>query len=188
MTERSRDKINVFLEDLRAWDRSPESYEKSAALNQRINLRFHDMLLSIVRNQLETAPVYLTWDLVDPNGGQDLGLAKALGGKYQLIPQGLVFQVTDKPMSANLSEPRIIDRGLNDGTLRFDDDDVVKRSVIPAYLNMLLNDGLFLASTGNHERAVERFKQALAIDSTNKPAKNALAASQNALQKPPPRQ
>jgi len=184
MTEISRGKIDSFLEDLRAWDRDPESYEKSATLNQRINSRFHEMLFALVTNQLNAnGPVYLTRELADPKGGQDLGLTRALGEKYELVPQGLVFRVIDKTAAPNFSQPQILTRGLNDGTLKFDEDDVVRRSVIPTYLNMLLNDGLFLASRGEQGRAIECFRQALTINPSFEPAKNALAASKNDLQK-----
>lgn len=183
LTEKSRDKIDAFLEDLRAWERNPDAYNKNVSLKQRINSRFYKMILSFVTNQIKDAPVYITSEIATNRGGQDVELTNALIEKYKLVPQGLIFRVSEKTGTNDFGGPQILIRGLGDGTLKFDDDDVVKKKVLPVYLNMSINSGIYFASQGNHERAIAQFKQALAIDSTFEPAKRALAASQNALQK-----
>lgn len=141
------------------------------------------MILSFITNQMKDAPIYLTSEIALNRGGQDAELTKTLIEQYQLTPQGLVFRVSEKNGTIDFKEPQILTRGLSDGTLKFDDDDVVKKKVLPAYLNMAMSSGLFLASQGNHEKAIAYFKKALAIDPTFEPAKKAVTASQNALQK-----
>lgn len=183
MTEKSRDKIDAFLEVLRAWERDPDAYNKNVSLQNRINSRFYEMILSFVTNQIKDAPVYVTSDIAANRGGQDVELTDALVEKYKLVPQGLVFRVSEKTGPNDFTDPQILIRGLGDGTLQFDDDDVVKKKVLPVYLNMAMNTGMYLALQGNHKRAITWFKQALAIDPTFEPAKRAMAASQNALQK-----
>ncbi len=164
LIEKSRDKIDAFLEDLRAWERNPDTYNKTVSLKQRINSRFYEMILSFVTNQIKDAPVYVTLEIATNRGGQDVELTNALIEKYKLVPQGLIFRVSEKNGTNDFGEPQILIRGLGDGTLKFDDDDVVKKKVLPVYLNMAMNTGIYFASQGNHERSIAQFKQALAID------------------------
>src|ERR1041385_3958775 len=83
---------------------------------------------------------------------------------YQLVPQGLVFNLATDPSFHDPPDPRLRTRGLADGTLRFADDDVVKLKVLPVYARMLTNQGRYLAAFHRHERAIVAFKEALALD------------------------
>jgi tetratricopeptide (TPR) repeat protein len=74
-------------------------------------------------------------------------------------------------------------RGLFDGTIRFEDDDVVMLKVRPVYLRMVVNRGRYLAAYGRHEEAIEAFKQALAFDPDFKYAQQSINESANALRK-----
>ena len=75
-------------------------------------------------------------------------------------------------------------RGLNDGTLRFEKDDVVRLKVLPAYTTMLVNHGRYHASLNRHERAISAFKQALALDPTIEMAQQGIAESASRLRNP----
>jgi len=72
----------------------------------------------------------------------------------------------------------ILIRGLRDNY-----NDVVRKKVIPVYVSMATISGIYLATQGRHERAIEKFMQALAIDPTFEPAKKLMFESQTALQK-----
>jgi hypothetical protein len=178
MMDRVRGPVNAYLEDLRAWDRDPDLYEQSPTLNQRINTRFHEMLQAIVAQQLKSGPIYVTIDVADPSGSKDEGLMKALLERYDVIPQGLVFRLLEKGSSAVITPPDTTIRGLNDGTMKYENDDVVMRSVIPAYTRMLTNTGLYLVSKDKEDAAAVKFRQALSLDPTFELAKSGLAASQ----------
>ncbi|MGH9930554.1 MAG: protein O-mannosyl-transferase family [Pyrinomonadaceae bacterium] len=183
MMEKSRARVDAFLEDLRAWEQDPDAYKKNPALSKRINSRFYEMILSFVSNQIKDAPVYVTQEIATNQGGQDIELTNSLKENYEFVPQGLIFRVSDKASINEFEAPQIVTRGLADGTLRFEDDDVVRKKVLPVYLSMSVNTGNFFAAQGKHDKAIEWFKQALAIDSDFAAAQRALAASQNALQK-----
>ena len=49
---------------------------------------------------------------------------------------------------------RLQTRGLADGTLRFEKDDVVNLKILPVYTTMLINRGRYLAAFNQHERAI----------------------------------
>jgi hypothetical protein len=97
------------------------------------------------------------------------------------VPQGLVFQLVRERTFHDPVQPQLLTRGLADGTLRFEADDVVRLKVFPVYVSMLYNRGRYLSLHGHHARAVEAFKQSLALDPSFAPAHTALAGSLNAL-------
>jgi len=181
--EQSRDKVDAFLEDLRHWEHDPDLYQRDTVLNQRISSRFYDMILSFVSNHIRTAPVYLTLDVAADRDGEDSELTKSLAASYQLIPQGLVFQLsTDHSFQAPL-DSQLITRGLNDGTLKFEADDVVNVKVLPVYATMYYNRGRYLAAGGRHEEAIESFKKALALQPSFSLAQQAINESASGFRK-----
>jgi len=75
-------------------------------------------------------------------------------------------------------------RGLADGSLRFEKDDVVSLKILPVYSSMMVNRGRYLARFNQHERAVAAFKQALAIKPDYDLAQQGLQESSKRLGKP----
>ena len=69
LVERSREKIDAFVEDLKEWERDPEVFARSQALTQRITAAFEEMIRSIVTNENRLAPVYIAQDLLFADSG-----------------------------------------------------------------------------------------------------------------------
>jgi tetratricopeptide (TPR) repeat protein len=189
MIEQSRDKVDAFLEDLKAWEHDPELYNRDLMLNKRIGARFYEMILAFISNHIQSGPVYLTRDVatgmignaVDP---EDAELRESLSKSYQLVPKGLVFQVFHKGgIQDSDDEPQLVTRGVADGTIKFEDDDVVKLKVLPAYVTMLYSRGRQLAAYGRHERAIELFRRSLELNPDFTAAKQAINESLNAIRK-----
>jgi hypothetical protein len=176
LIERSRDKIDTFVANLKDWERDPQSFATSEALTQRINAAFEEMIRSIVTNENRVGPIYITRDvlLTDAAGRQ---LSRWITQNYQLVPQGLVFNLASDPSFHDLPDVRLQTRGLADGTLRFEKDDVVNLKVLPVYTTMLINRGRYLAAFNQHERAAALFRQALALDPGLAAAQQGLAES-----------
>jgi len=181
--EQARDKVEPFLEDLKRWEEDPDLYQRDLSLNQQINTRFYDMIRAFVTNHIRGAPTYVTQDVALNRESADAELTKWLSDSYQLVPQGLVFQLSEDRNFVQLGESRLLTRGLADGTLKFEGDDVVKLKVIPVYAQMLYNRGRYLAVQGRHDQAAEAFKRALEIDPGFSAAQQALNESQNATRK-----
>ncbi|HEX5734240.1 MAG TPA: DUF2723 domain-containing protein [Blastocatellia bacterium] len=191
LMEGNRDKVDAFLEDLRSWEKDPKAYERSAQLASRIDTRFRDLILSMVSNHLRTAPVYVTHDVLAIYAylaeikrsnremrpaayHQDGNWIVPLGEAYQLVPQGLVFELKTDRVFHDPARPALLTRGLADGSLKFEEDDVVRQKVLPAYLGMFVNRGRYLAAHGRREQAIESFNDALALDPTYGPARQNL--------------
>jgi len=176
LIERSREKIDIFVENLKKWERDPGAFARSPALTQRISTAFLEMIQAMVTNESRVAPVYMTNDLLssDSVNGE---LTRWLNQKYQLVPQGLVFNLAAGQGFHDSPDVHLQIRGLADGTLRFAKGDPVNVKVIPAYTNMLINRGRYLALFGQHERAIVAFEQALALNPDLALARQGLAES-----------
>jgi tetratricopeptide (TPR) repeat protein len=181
LMSQSQPQIEAYLEDLKSWEQNPDAYAQNRNLTERINTRFYEMIFSFVTNHLKDAPVYATQEIVINRGGPDRELTAFLNEKHTLIPEGLLFKVSPKDRLPESKESPISTRGLADGTLKLDDDDVVKKKVFPVYLMMLTNRGRFLAIQNQHEKAIEYFRQALVLDANYTPAKTLLNTSLDAL-------
>jgi len=183
LIERSREKVDAFVENLKEWERDPGAFTRNQALTQRISAAFEEMIQSIVTNESKVAPVYITRDLLfaDTVNGE---LTRWLTQNYQLVPQGLVFSLTGDQTFHDSPDLRLQTRGLADGTLRFEQDDVVNLKVLPVYTSMLFNRGRYLAVFNQHERAIAAFRQALALDPGLTAARQGLAESTAKLRNP----
>jgi tetratricopeptide (TPR) repeat protein len=177
LMEQTRAEVDAFLEDLRHWEQDPGLYQRDRMLNERIDMRFTSMIVAFVAAQLRTAPVYVTQDVLLSAEAQGSRLTKALMAAYQVVPQGLVFQLFADRVFHEPAAPQLRTRGLTDGTLQFAPDDVVLLKVLPVYVTMAYNRGRYLAADGRHEEALAAFRQALALNPTFALAQRGLAES-----------
>lgn len=163
LIQRSRDKVDAFITQLVLWERDPVSFQKSPARLQLINLTFNEMCQAFVTNELKVAPVYISSDLLEKTP-QNKEVTEWLIKTFQLVPRGLVFQLfADQEFHAP-GEPFLQTRGLADGSLSFEKDDVVRLKVLPVYARMLFNRGRYLAAANQHNYAIDAYRQALKLD------------------------
>ena len=183
LMERSREKIAPYVEILKQWEQDPAAFNRNQDLTQRISMAFLDMIQAMVRNEIKIAPVYITNDLLVPNQLNSY-LTQWIPQTYQLVPQGLVFNLTTDQSFHENPDPHLQMRGLADGTVRFEKDDVINGKILPAYTRMLTNRGKYLAMFNQHERAILVFKEALALDPNLAEAWKGLAESEAKLRNP----
>ena len=183
LIERSREKVEAFVEDLKAWERDPMAFKRSEALTQKINTSFLEMIQAIVTNENGVGLVYITRDLLLPDTTNG-AVTQWLSQSYQLVPQGLVFNLTRGSSFHDSPDIRLETRGLADGTVQYEKDDVVNLKILPAYTSMLINRGRYFAAFNQHGRAIIAFKEAFALDPNLTAAREGLAESTAKLQTP----
>jgi len=183
MIERSREKIDPYVELLRLWERDPAAFDRNQDLTRRISMAFLELVRSMVTNEIKVAPVYITTDVLSADK-TNAYLTQWIPQTYQLVPQGLVFNLATDQSFHDLPGPYLRMRGLADGTLRFADDEVVKLKVLPVYARMLTNRGRYLAAFNQHQRAIVAFKEALALDPNLTAAQQGLDESTAKLRNP----
>jgi hypothetical protein len=183
LMERSREKIDPYLVLLKQWEQDPGAFTRNQELTRRISIAFLDLIQTMVRNEIKVAPVYITNDLLLPNQTNGY-LTQWIPQTYQLVPQGLVFNLVTDQSFHELPDSQLQMRGLIDGTVRFEKDDVINGKILPAYSRMLTNRGRYLALCNEHDRAVVAFKAALALDPNLAEARKGLAESEAKLRNP----
>jgi len=183
LIERSREKIDTYLEDLKEWEHDPGAFARSQPLTQKISVAFSEMVRSIVTNEIRFAPVYITNELLAANQTNSY-LTQWIPQTYQLVPQGLIFNLATDQSFHDSPDPHLQTRGLADGTARFEKDDVVNLKVLPTYTSMLVNRGRYFALFNQHERAIIAFKEALTLDPNLVAAREGLAQSTAKLPSP----
>lgn len=182
LIERSRGKIDAFVAQLRQWERDPAAYARDRDLTLKINTAFVEMIEAMVTNENRLAPVYMTNDLIATKTNNS-DVTKWIMQTYQPIPEGLVFELASDQDFHDPGEVHLQTRGLADGTLRFEQDDVVNIKVIPSYTAMLVNRGRYLAHFNEFNRAIDSFKTALALDASHPAAEQGLEESVARLRK-----
>ena len=160
MMGRSRDKVDIYLAQLKQWEKDPEAYKNDAALTRQIVDAFRELMQSLVSRELEVAPVYLTNEFFLMRESPDIDLLQWINHDFQAVPRGLVFQLFRDRDFHDPGELHLQVRGLTDGTNRFEEDDVVKMKVIPSYRAMLENRSLYLGHFNQQERAAAALEQA----------------------------
>jgi len=183
LVERSRDKIESFVAILQEWERDPAAFASSESLTQRISAAFFDMIRSIVKEEQKVAPVYIANDVLQANTTNSEA-TKWITQSFQLVPQGLVFYLATDQGFHDSPEPHLETRGLADGSLRFEKDDVVNVKVLPSYTSMLVNRGRYLALFNEHERAIRVFREALTLNPALTMARQGLSESTAKLPSP----
>ncbi|MEN3368986.1 MAG: hypothetical protein V7609_1129 [Verrucomicrobiota bacterium] len=163
LMQRSRDKVDAFVTQLVLWEHDPASFQRDPARLRVINFTFNELCQAFVTNELKVAPVYITTDLLERTP-QNKEVTEWLIKKYQLVPRGLVFRLFEDQDYHAPGEPFLRTRGLADGTLSFEKDDVVRLKVLPVYTGMLVNRGRYLAAANQPAYAIEAYRQALKLD------------------------
>jgi hypothetical protein len=168
----ARPQVEAYVTELRAWEQDPGLYARSPELTRRINDRFLAMLKALV--DTHPGPVYATRDVVLPAAASDPEVARTLIVGHPLVPRGLVFELAKKRPEQSPPAVPLEMRGLFDGSLRFEPDDVVSLRVKPVYLGMIAARGAYLAVMGDRAGAETVFRQTLALDPGFAPARAAL--------------
>jgi hypothetical protein len=184
LIERSKDKIDSYVAELKQWENNPAAYANNATLTARIASRFVEMIQTCVERENKIGPVYVTRDLIT-SADHDVALTAWFTRNYALVPEGLVFLLeSDGTRFHDPGEIQWQTRGLNDGTLKFETDDVVRAKVLPAYTTMLINRGRYFALFDERERAIVAYQQALALDPSLEMARRGLNESLAKSRKP----
>jgi hypothetical protein len=181
MMERSRLEVEALLVELRKWENDPSLYKDNPILTQRITAKFVALCEAFVTHESRVAPVYVRPEVMFAPGPETVAFAKWLGSKYQLVPIGINFELVNDRGFHDPGELQLQTRGLADGTLCFEDDDVVKLKVLPAYTTMLTNRGRYLAAFNQDARAVEAYERALELNPQLEVAREGLEASRRRL-------
>ena len=143
----AQDPVRLYLEDLRSWEQDRGRYAKGD-LNRRIESRFQAVIASLVRVASKSGPVYATQDIA-----LERNTSARLSRRYTFAPHGLAFRLYP---DSRFHEPPTVPvrlRGVTDGGVRFERDDVVRQKVLPAIMRMLTLRALYFGYYGREVAA-----------------------------------
>jgi hypothetical protein len=167
--------LSAYRDRLAEWEANPRALYRDDARRRALAAAFDNLVIASLTAYLRTGRVYLTREValgLDDKGG---ALARELRARYQLVPQGLVFELR-RDRAFQPLEPLEFDVGrIAQVRRRVAGDHIVAQRIAPAYSDMLANRGLYLESHGRCEEATWSLMNALAIEPTNAAARAALA-------------
>lgn len=164
---------------LRRFDLNPALWKDDAARGE-LNDRLDDLILAIIARQLPRGPVYLTMETALAWDQRDKKLIDRLKSDRDIVPRGIVMEVMAGHSIREVRPVPIVTRGLIDGTVRYDDDEVVPNELIPTYAAAFLTRGRYLAVTRHLKEALADYQQAAAFDPENHMLEQELTAIQAA--------
>lgn len=135
-----------------------------AAFNKRLD----DAMMSLFEHHLQHGPIYVTAEIAARNNARDLDLKKRMLEKWDIVPRGLAVELA--PGHAIRGDVRFVKlqtRGISDGTVEYDEDDVVPNEIAPEYRAMYVMTGRYLALQRKYDQALLAYREAIAVDPTN---------------------
>ena len=133
-----------------------------------LNGKIDALLLSLIVHHLPRGPVYITDELAASTLPRDANLRKQMGERWDIVPRGVLVElVPEAKLKANVTYTPLQMRGVADGTIEYEDDDVVPTEILPAYRTILVMTGRYLALQKKFDEALLAYRAALGLDPAN---------------------
>ncbi len=142
---------------LSKWSQMPDT--------QRIFFeRVNNLLIAIVEKAAETGPVYATHEVLMAEDSSILPMKNRLMQEFDIVPQGVVAQYVRKDAPHLMRPLHLVTRGVGDGTITYDSDDVIATEILPIYKNAYAMRARYLAIQKDYAAAVAEYDKAIALD------------------------
>ena len=170
----------AVLDVLRRLNDDPSLWRDISARGE-LNDRLDDLLIAVIAHQLARGPVYMTIDTALAWDERDKKFLERLKKDHDIVPRGVVMELVSGHAIRDVRRTPILTRGLIDGTVRYDDDEVVPNELVPTYRAAFLSRARYLAVTRHFQDAIADYQQALAFDPENRMLEQELLAVQAAM-------
>jgi len=159
----SKREFDDFAAVVTQYNEDPEHVDYTV-LNGKIDA----LLLSLIVHHLPRGPVYITDELAASTLPRDANLRKQIGERWDIVPRGVLIElVPEEKLKANVTYTPLQMRGVADGTIEYEDDDVVPTEIVPAYRTILVITGRYLALQKKFDEALLAYRAALSLDPGN---------------------
>ncbi|HYM62822.1 MAG TPA: DUF2723 domain-containing protein [Thermoanaerobaculia bacterium] len=178
----SRGQLDAYLPLVDKFENAQDEWAQNEALRQQFNQRVDDLIMSMIEQHLKRGPVYATVDLAFSREPRDQNLVKRLTAAYDVVPRGVVMQIMPGHTLRPLAPLEIETRGLVDGTVAYEPDDVVPTEVLPIYRAAFLMRARYFAATKHLDEAIASYQRARTLDPSNPMIEQELSAVARAKQ------
>jgi tetratricopeptide (TPR) repeat protein len=174
-----RPQFDAFRPWVDRWERTPpDQWYADAASRAEFYRKSNDLIVAMVTSQIEKGrPVYGTIDFVASREETLLDTVKRLTSRYGIVPRGVVIEYLPGQQIRPMVPVALQMRGLNDGTLAYESDDVVVNEIVPAYRASLVRQARYLAVARRYDEAVAEYRKALELDPRNPTIERELAVA-----------
>jgi hypothetical protein len=136
--------------------------------NELFNSRIDDAVISLIEHHLPRGPVYVSGEIAASNNPRDANLRKRINEKWDIVPRGLLIELLPgHKLRPVVKFTALQTRGVADGTVEYEDDDVVPTEIAPGYRTIFLITGRYLAIEKKFGEALPAYRAAVALDPTN---------------------
>jgi hypothetical protein len=135
--------------------------------NELFNDRLDDAVISLIAQHLRRGPVYVSGEIAASNNPRDTKLRKRINERWDLVPRGLLVELLPGHAFRDVRFQPLETRGVADGSIAYEDDDVVPTEIAPAYRAMYVMAGRYLAILKKYPEALRAYDAAMKIDPTN---------------------
>ncbi|HET7436060.1 MAG TPA: DUF2723 domain-containing protein [Thermoanaerobaculia bacterium] len=150
------------------FERDDAEWHNDPTMSQTMNAKLDDLILAIIHQQIAAGGhVYATHDVAMSTDPLDQNMLARIKADYDIVPRGIVLEYVPGHALRETRLPKLELRGLADGTVRYEPDDVVVTEVIPSYRSGFYLLGRYLGVTGKYDEAEAAYKQALVLDPEN---------------------
>jgi hypothetical protein len=162
MTRDSRREIDALVPML-----APFQNDRDHLDMELFNRRIDDLIISLIEQHLRRGPVYVSGEVAASTEPRDANLRKRMADKFDIVPRGLLIELVPGHAFREVHYTPLQTRGVADGTIRYDDDDVVPTEIVPGYRAILVMTGRYLAIEKKFDEALLAYRAANAIDPAN---------------------
>jgi len=130
------------------------------------NRRIDDLIISLIEQHLRRGPVYVSGEVAASTEPRDVNLRKRMADRFDIVPRGLLIELVPGHALRDVHFTQLQTRGA-DGTISYDDDDVVPMEIVPAYRGIYVMTGRYLTIEKKFDEALLAYRAASAIDPAN---------------------
>lgn len=158
--EGSRAAIEAYRPWIERFETNRDAYMRNQEWQSQLNDRLDDLLLSMIADHIRRGPVYTTFDVALSAKPRDRKLVARLRQAYDVLPRGVVVQLLPGHARRSLPPLDLELRGLVDGSIAYDPDDVVPTEVLPVYRAAFEMRAAYLRMLGDEAGAREAVRKA----------------------------
>jgi hypothetical protein len=164
----SRREVDAVRPLVDQFDNHNSDWQNDPTARTALNARIDDLVLSLIAGRIARGGhVYMTVETAFSREPRDEHLVKRLTSAYDVVPRGVVVELLPGHQARSIENTPLVTRGLLDGSVRYDEDDVVPTEVLPIYRYAYLMRGRYLGATKHRSEALAAYRDALSLDPDN---------------------
>ena len=139
-----------------------------ANVERDFNNRLDDLVMAMIQSKVASGGhSYATYEVVLSRDLVDANLVQRIATAYDAVPRGVALELMPGHQRREVSVTPLELRGLIDGAIPYEPDDVVLTEILPSYQMVTLVRARYLALSRKFEEALREYETALSLNPGN---------------------